>query len=123
MNKSTLYSLIHLLRLISETENENDGTRACYYLGLLVLQSHIYMTVKSFKTAIWVYKKLVKGVEAYWEDRSTQRAMRIIPHILLIKYNMGECLRNMDKLDEADEVFYEILDRFNIRDEEQLEYI
>ena len=81
------------------------------------------MSVKSFKTAIWVYKKLVKGVETYWEDRSTQRAMRIIPHILLIKYNMGECFRNMDKLDEADEVFYEILDRFNIRDEEQLEYI
>lgn len=88
----------------------------------MVLQSHVYMSTKQFRHAFEVYKKLVKGVESYCLAFERENLKGIIPHILLIKYNMGECLSSLERREEADIVFHEVATKFNIQDQEQLEY-
>ena len=81
------------------------------------------MSTKQFRHALDAYKKLIKGVESYCLVYERENLKGIIPHILLIKYNMGECLRSLERREEADIVFHEVATKFNTQDQEQLEYI
>jgi len=90
-------------------------------LGLLVLAAHICMLTKSYNQALKIYNKLIKGSLNYNKDQRAKQLIGIIPHDLLIKYNMGECFRSIGKLNEADETFYEVVHEFNFNDQELLE--
>ena len=94
-----------------------------YYLGLLLLLGHLYMVCRAFNKAIVVYNKLIRGIQNYNETHNTTKLIKTIPHILLIKYNLGESYRNLDKFEQTDEIFTDVLYKFSMQNEEHLEYI
>jgi tetratricopeptide (TPR) repeat protein len=99
----------------------NSHVYTYYYLGLLLLLGHLYMVCRSFSKAVVVYNKLIRGVQEFNEKYSTQKLMRTIPHILLIKYNLAESYRNLEKYEYADEIFMDILYKYSMSNEEHLE--
>jgi len=106
-----------------EKNIEEEGTSqfAYYYLGLLVLASHVAMMHKSFPKALDLYRKLIIGTDLYDRTQDKKNLVGIIPNILLIKYNMGECFRSLQKYDETDDVFHEFVSYFDFKDEEMLQ--
>jgi len=105
----------------SSTEYEKESPYFYYYLGFLVLEAHICMLTKSYDRALKIYNKLLKGTNNCKKDQKVQQLIRIIPHTLLIKYNMGECYRNIGKSNETDELFFDVVRNFNFYDQELLE--
>ena len=81
------------------------------------------MVIRSYNKAIIVYNKLIKGIQAHGENQSPHKLMKTIPHVLLIKYNLAECYRNLDRLDQTDELFTDVLLKYSMHNDEHLEYI
>ena len=102
-------------------EDEVSNQFAYYYLGLLVLASHVAMTHKSFHKALDLYRKLIIGTDFYDRTQDKKNLTGIIPNILLIKYNMGECYRSLQKFDESDDIFHEFVSYFDFKDDELLQ--
>jgi len=102
-------------------EDEISSQFAYYYLGLLVLASHVAMSHKSFHKALDLYRKLIIGTDLYDKTQDKKTLKGIIPNILLIKYNMGECYRSLQKLDESDDIFHEFVSFFDFKDDELLQ--
>eukprot|EP00330_Aristerostoma_sp_ATCC50986_P012909 CAMPEP_0114575306 /NCGR_PEP_ID=MMETSP0125-20121206/188_1 /TAXON_ID=485358 ORGANISM="Aristerostoma sp., Strain ATCC 50986" /NCGR_SAMPLE_ID=MMETSP0125 /ASSEMBLY_ACC=CAM_ASM_000245 /LENGTH=112 /DNA_ID=CAMNT_0001762929 /DNA_START=1665 /DNA_END=1999 /DNA_ORIENTATION=- len=80
------------------------------------------MARRSYEKCIEVYGKLVLGVEKYGSHmNNSKKIMKTIPHILLIKYNLGESFRNLEEYTHTDNIFSEILFQFDLKNDELLE--
>lgn len=80
------------------------------------------MLTRNYDIACKVYTRLIKGVETYCERHNPRDLRGVIPHILMVKYNLAECFRHLERFEQVDALFYEVVNRFNMEEEEHLEY-
>ena len=121
MKKCNIFTTL-FLKFDSEDQYEKDSEHFCYFLGLLELLSRVYMLTRNYDIACKVYTRLIKGIEAYCKRYNVKDLRGVVPHILMVKYNLAECYRNLERFEQIDALFYEVVNKFNMNEEEHLEY-